>query len=515
MERRENGKMLRSFHPHCCPSGEGLSRRGFLTGLGGAALGAWAFQGIPWSSLAAAEPEAIPARKPLIVKPVFMYGTYSHRPQTSWRPWGGVETQKDADAEIGRIKGEIEKLRARAEFPVTILDLAPVRGGGEVANIADLKDADVVVVYAAGGGGDVLTALAATGKHIVFFVRHRSGPIYLWYEIVHPRFLRAHTDALAQKGADYLDVVVDSQDEILMRLRALCGLKNTLGTRIIAIGGPGGWATANAPQLAREVWKLDIQTVTYEELGKLYRQAREDAEAVSLAKKRTDEYLKADGVSLETDREFVWKAFLLEQVFSSIMAKAGARALTINSCMGTIMPVTETTGCLPLTLLNDAGHLAFCESDFVVIPSGILLSSIASKPVFFHNPTYPHDGIITMAHCTAPRKMDGKSLDPVRIMTHMESDYGAAPKVEMRKGQKVSMINPDFAEKRWMGVSGEILEAPFYPICRSQIEVKFDGDTRELMESMAGFHWMTVYGDFLREAEYALRKTPVAWKRLT
>ena len=53
--------------------------------------------------------------------------------------------------------------------------------------------------------------------------------------------------------------------------------------------------------------------------------------------------------------------------------------------------------------------MAFCESDFVVIPSGILLRNISGRPHFLNDPTYPHDGVITLAHCTGPRKMDGKT----------------------------------------------------------------------------------------------------------
>ena len=44
--------------------------------------------------------------------------------------------------------------------------------------------------------------------------------------------------------------------------------------------------------------------------------------------------------------------------------------MTINGCMSTIMPISETTACLPLSTLNDDGYMAFCESDFVVIPGG-------------------------------------------------------------------------------------------------------------------------------------------------
>ena len=253
---------------------------------------------------------------------------------------------------------------------------------------------------------------------MIFFCRHKSGPVYLWYEIISPRFLRNHTDKLAVSGIDENDVVIDNQDEIMWRLRALCGLKNTLDSKIIAIGGPGAWAQPKdvVPNLVREKFKLEIQTVSYQELGKLITEARAERSVVSDAKSRADEYLKDASIKLETKRQFVENCFVLEDVLSRIMDNSDCRAITINSCMGTIMPLSETSACLTLSLLNDAGYLAFCESDFVVVPSGILLAHISGKPVFLNDPTYPHDGMITLAHCTAPRRMDGKKLEPARLL---------------------------------------------------------------------------------------------------
>jgi hypothetical protein len=174
--------------------------------------------------------------------------------------------------------------------------------------------------------------------------------------------------------------------------------------------------------------------------------------------------------------------------------------------------MAQTTACLTLSTLNDAGYLAFCESDFVVVPAGILLANIANRPVFLNDPTYPHDGVITLAHCTAPRRLDGKTLDPARIVTHFESDYGAAPKVEMRKGERVTNIIPDFKAERFAGFVGEIVAAPFLPICRSQIDVSFKFPDLLMAEDMPGFHWMTCYGDYAREVGYALKKIPIGWK---
>ena len=479
-------------------------------------MGGVALTGLSWSMLAAEEIEqsAAPPRRPLVVKPVLCYDTPVRRPQTSWRHWGGIQTREDVEKETRRIKVELDAIQAAADFPVQFLPVAALRTPGELDSVKqEIADADSTLLYAAGGYG-VLEKVCEASKNVVIFCRHKSGPTYLWYEVVSPIFLRKHTDELAVKGIDDEDVVIDSQEEILWRLRSLCGLRNTVGAKILAVGGPAGWATPAAPQLAKDRFQLDIQTVSYDELGKLIKEAFADPSAVDRARRRADEYLKLPGTTLETERKFVDNAFLLERVFRGLLKKAECRAITINNCMGTIMPVSETTACLPLSTLNDDGYMAFCESDFVVVPAGMLLRNIAGVPQFMNDPTYPHDGIITLAHCTGPRKMDGKTIEPARILTHFESDYGAAPKVEMRKGQVVTNIIPDFKAERYVGLRGEIVDAPFLPICRDQIDVRFECDSLKLAERMPGFHWMTCYGDYLKEYGYALKRVGIKWEDL-
>lgn len=489
-----------------------------LASAGGPGLLGTALAGLSWSAVSAAEPESIPKRRALVVKPIFTYPRPQRRPQASWRNWGGIQTEEDLQAEIARIHRELDQLKAKADFPLTFLPLVTVRRPEELAAHNDeINTADALLFYAGGDGGGNLMAnvnhIDRLGKDVIFFVRHKSGPLYYWYEGAMARFLHQHTDTLATRSVGYEDVVVDSLGEVRWRLRSLCGLRNTLGSRIIAVGGPGGWAQPGGAiaELARQRWKLDIRTCSYEELGKLIRAARADKAAVDQARQRAETYLKLSGTTLETKRQFVDNALLLEQILRKLMAEADCRAITINGCMRTIMPIAETTACLTLSLLNDAGYMAFCESDFVVIPAGILLANISGRPVFLNDPTYPHNGIITLAHCTAPRRMHGDKLAPARIMTHFESDYGAAPKVEMPIGQTVTNVIPDFKAERWTGLAAKIAACPFLPICRSQIDVRFNCSDEVLARHMPGFHWITGYGDYRREVGYALKKTPIDW----
>ncbi len=504
---------------HCCPDSHwhddlSVSRRGFLTTatVGGVVLG-----GLSWATLAgAAEPELpMPKkRESLNVLPILVWNQARRAPMRSWRSWGGIETAEQAAQEAGRITKELAGIAKASDFPVEFAAVASVNNIKQMVNAPQVQKADVIIVYGAGGA---INGCQSFGKDVIVFQRHRSGPVYLQYEIVSPRFIRQHTDEAKLDNVTFDDIVTDSLDELTWRLRSLCGLKNTRGTKILCIGGAGGWAQPRGvvPDLVKKVWDFDLQTVTYEDLGRLIKEARADSNAVSLAKKRADTYLGRPGTSLETKRQFVDNCFLLDQVFRGLMKKADCQAITIQGCMATIMPIAQTAACLTLSTLNDDGYLAFCESDFVVIPSGVLLANISGNPVFLNDPTYPHDGVITLAHCTGPRKMDGKTLEDARIVTHFESDYGAAPKVEMSKGQVLTVLAPDFKSERWMGLRGKIVDAPFLPICRDQIDVAYDVPDQLVAQRMPGFHWMVGYGDYTKEIGYALRRVGIQWDKLS
>jgi hypothetical protein len=456
--------------------------------------------------------------KALIVQPVLMYRVAQKREATSWKSWGGVQSDDAATAEAQRISKEIGGLSSRSDFPVKILPLVKIKSVSEAAQVHK-KDYDAVLVYAATGSGELLRACFARKKDrdTIIFVRHRSGPAYYWYEALSTRYLQTDQTASAQNsyldhgGVHVDDVVVDDYDELLWRLRALYGLKNFIGARIVALGGPWGKYSPEAPQVARDKFRLNIIDVSYDEITARMERARQDRDLVTTAKRWAEQYLSMPKTTLMTNRTFVVNAFLLYSVFRDLMREHDAPAFTIRGCMSTILPIARTTPCLSLSLINDRGLMAFCESDFVIIPAGILLQYVSGKPVFLHNSTFPHDGMVTCAHCTAPRRLDGARYEPAKIMTHYESEYGAAPKVEMPVGQQVTFIDPEYSTGRWLGFTGIVKDNPFYEICRSQQDVEIQGDWRKLVDEVRDSHWMMAYGDYLKEIGYAGRKIGINW----
>ena len=152
-------------------------------------------------------------------------------------------------------------------------------------------------MYACTGSGALLRACLGNARHALIFVRHQSGPVYYWYEALSTQYLQKEPAGSASPGSPEAfrphvdDVVVDDGAELLWRLRALFALKNFLGTRIVALGGPWGKYAPDAPQKAKERFQLDIVDVSYESFAPRLRQARADHARVSAAEKATARYL--------------------------------------------------------------------------------------------------------------------------------------------------------------------------------------------------------------------------------
>ncbi len=458
--------------------------------------------------------------RPLKVQPVLMYALPARKEQTSWRSWGGVQTESQVQTELGRITNETSHLSRNAEFGIEMGPVARINSP-EAAATLTRQDHDVMIVYACTGSGNLLRACLGGKAHKLIFVRHQSGPVYYWYEALSTRYLQrdgamaANADDNPPLGVHIDDVVVDELAALLWRLRALSAVRNLLGTRIVALGGPWGKYAADAPAKARERFGLEIIDISYESFAPRLARARSDETLVASAEKATARYLGLPGTKLVTDRRAVINAFVLYEVFRELLVEHHAAAFTVKSCMGTIIPMSETTACLPLELINDEGLIAFCESDFVIIPAGLLLRHIAGKPVFLHNSTFPHQRLVTCAHCTCPRRLDGQQYAPAEIMTHYESDYGAAPKVTMPIGQRVSFIDPEYSSARWVGFGGIVKANPFYQICRSQQDIEIQGDWRRLKGEARDSHWVMVYGDYLREIGFAARKLGLEWMNVS
>src|SRR4030042_5549225 len=443
------------FHTHGCScfghpkaSTTDISRRGFLGGLAGvAAMGSLMTATIPPARADSTKPvssgKLLPLGTALRIKPVLTYQIEKRQEKTSWRSYGGIQSQGQVNEEAVGNRPELNEVASKAEFPIEILPLALV-DNDQKADEAANAECDVLLVYAAGGWQ--VYKLAASKTPNIMFLRHKSDHHHLWYEIAHWRLLRKNGDTFEEPNMDVDDIVVDDYEEILWRLRALYGLKNAKGTKMLAIGGLAAYSDSGqelGPACAKEGWNYDFKILSEAQFAERLVKARADENVIKNAQRQTDELLALPNITPQTERKFVVNSFVALAVCKELMSETGATNFGFANCMSrSVIEMLDTPPCLVLSLANDEGYTAYCPTDLTHTLPGVLLRWIHAKPTFLCNSHFPHDGIFTVAHCAAPRKMNGKDYEPAKIMTHFESDNGAATKVDYTKGQIVTAIIP-------------------------------------------------------------------------
>lgn len=516
-DRGESAAVACHCHAHDDTAAQSVvSRRHFLQGLGAASAAAGALT-LPVAKVQGASEghsgEApFPCGKPLRVKPVLVFDTPVRQDQNSWRNYGAIHTPAAASEEASRIGEEWDRIKQQAEFPIQVHPVEVLDSQAKLRQLA-IGDTDVCVLYAAGYCTEWPLPVP-----MIMFLRQRSGPLYLGLEIAHWRFLRQSGDVPAMPGFDTDDLVVDSQAELLWRLRALYGVKNAKGTKMLTIGGLAAYsplAQEHGPRVAREMWGYDFANVTDEEFAARLRVARADPGVLRKVEAQTAALLKQPNIQLQTERKFVVNSYLALHVCRELLEETGASNFGFAQCMGRDqIAMLGTPPCFVLSLANDEGLTAYCHTDLSHTLPGVLLRWIASRPTFLCNSHHPHGGLFLVAHCQAPRRMNGQDFEPATIMTHYESDYGAACKTHYRQDQVVTAIVPNLACNKWQGFRGKIVGSPAYPACRSQMEILIDGDWKRFQREMEGFHTQVVYGDYLREVGYALKKVgpQITWQ---
>jgi hypothetical protein len=133
----------------------GITRRTFLASAGSLAAGGLALGGLQPASMSGSTETLAPMSASLRLQPVLTYEIPKRKQTTSWRPWGGLLTDQDVSEEKERIGRELTALKAKTEFPLEILPLAAVKTASAAATVAQ-GNHDLVLMYAAGGGSDVL-----------------------------------------------------------------------------------------------------------------------------------------------------------------------------------------------------------------------------------------------------------------------------------------------------------------------------------------------------------------------
>ena len=82
-----------------------------------------------------------------------------------------------------------------------------------------------------------------------------------------------------------------------------------LGTKVVALGGPWGKYSPQAPDIAREKFGMEIIDISYDNLAKRITGARADKQLVAKSKAWAKHYLAIPKTTLNTKKEYVENCF--------------------------------------------------------------------------------------------------------------------------------------------------------------------------------------------------------------
>ena len=370
----------------------------------------------------------------------------------------------------------------------------------------DIMKADALVIFAAGPSRSVVEALLSFGKPSIVFVK--SGKRYYTFaEIFNARVVRKETDYTMLYDPHDVFVVYDDYSEVAKILRAIYGVYALKRSRVLYIGVPYGWqGRFNEVRAVNKRIGMDIVFLDHE---RAYEEAQEYLRSDG-GVKEVEEVMKrvkegAERVELSDDG--IRRGVELYIGLKYLARKYNANIVTISGCMLYGASKWGSTPCLAFSLLDDDGLLGVCEGDMTNLVAKTLLRYIANRPAVFANPSIPPKGVeAVFAHCTAPTKLLGYNTKGFRynITTHFESDSPAAIKVLFEAMHKVTLLNLSFDLSHAVIARGEVVGYTDYPICRSQIKIRFS-DISKLYNKAKGFHWSYVYGDYVDELKYALK----------
>ena len=426
--------------------------------------------------------------------------------------WGFVRSIKDYEDEKKTVKKEfeqvIEELRREGK-EVTLLPLLEINKVNEVLEkFEELREADlnVVLEFAPAGvwdPGSLIHAIVSASKYILIFDKFKPNT-YAGTLFAPPVVKYFEEKGLGNK----LFIVEGDFEKFKAIVRTLYALWKISNTTLVCVGpinsAFGGWATLKN---GIEMFGFKIKFYTYDKFIKDFNTLLEEKkeEAEKIVREFTSKAIKV----VEPTPEKLFRAAVYHLVLEKYVKENGSDWITVN-CLSELISKTKATPCLSFSILNDKGIVATCEADPTEMLLHYLLTHIASKPVFFNDPTVNEkDGTLILAHCTSPTKMLGYDKPQLKyeVRTHHESNYGATPKPFYEKGL-VTIAGLSFNLDKMIIITGEVVGSPRLRICRAQVEVKVK-DATKILEDWQGFHWVMVYGDYTRELTHLCKITGI------
>ncbi|MGN0310981.1 MAG: fucose isomerase [Bacteroides sp.] len=261
------------------------------------------------------------------------------------------------------------------------------------------------------------------------------------------------------------------------------------GTRIGVIGTPSPWLIASGADylLAKRRWGVNFVDIPLEQLVERYEQVTDDEVGDLTA------YVASHALACrESTPEQLLKAMRCYQALRQLAQEQRLNALTL-SCFKLIDEI-GTTGCLALSLLNDAGITAGCEGDLQTVFTMHVARTITSQPGFMANVSLIHDtsNEVVLAHCTVGLKQTEQYI----LRNHFETESGIGIQGLLPTGDVTLLkIGGESLDEYYLNTGTLTENTNYINLCRTQVKVRLDGSVNYFYRRPLGNHHVLLSGN--------------------
>jgi len=256
---------------------------------------------------------------------------------------------------------------------------------------------------------------------------------------------------------------------------------------------------------ADPIMGIPVQFLPFSEINAAWEAADRDA-----AREIADRWERAAMIVSGVSRETLETSAAMYLGMKEVLARHGAKAITINCLGGFYGGHIHAYPCLGFHELNNEGMIGACECDLRSTSTMVALTTMTGgRPGYISDPVLDTSRRqIIYAHCVASNRVFGPDgpVNPIEILTHSEDRQGASVRSIMPLGYMTTSVE-FFQERREVLLHGgkAVGNDPDDRACRTKLVVQPVGDFEKLftMWDRWGWHRVTFYGD-LREPIAAL-----------
>ncbi len=301
--------------------------------------------------------------------------------------------------------------------------------------------------------------------------------------------------------------VPDMVKQVLCHYRAYAARHRLKGKRIGLIGTPAPWLVASHADylLTNRRWGVDYVDITSEEVYKRFHGITNEEVGVEASILAT----KAQACQDITPEDLLCE-MRLYYAAKRVCEEYHLDAVTLSSF--SMQQDLDTTGCLAVSLLNDADIPAGSEGDLQAIMTMLMVKELTGQQGFIANPSFidTEKNEVILAHDTIGTKMADRFI----LSNHFDIQKGIAIQGIMHEGDiTVFKCGSECLDEYYVS-SGYLIEnTNLVSICRTQLRVRLDKPVDYFLRDPLGNHHVLVKGnhtilmeEFMRQNRCKLRE---------